>query len=54
MAHTVAFNFRSGESLLHRLDPRFKVIFLALISLSTLSAGAVGLGLLTLLFRAYC
>ncbi len=50
MAHTVAFNFRSGESLLHRLDPRFKVIFLALISLSTLTAGAVGLGLLTLLF----
>ena len=50
MAHTVAFNFRTGSSLLHRLDPRFKVIFLALISLSTLKAGAVGLLLLTLVF----
>ena len=50
MAHTVAFNFRSGDSLLHRLDPRFKVIFLALISLSALRAGPAGLGLLSLLF----
>lgn len=50
MAHTVAFNFRTGDSLLHRLDPRFKVIFLALVSLSTLRGGPAGLGLLSLLF----
>ena len=50
MAHTVAFNFRSGSSILHRLDPRFKVIFLALISLCTLKAGASGLLLLTMVF----
>lgn len=50
MAHTVAFNFRAGDSLLHRLDPRFKVIFLALISLSALRSGPAGLGLLSLLF----
>jgi biotin transport system permease protein len=50
MAHTVAFNFRTGNSLLHRLDPRFKIVFLALISLSALGAGPAGLGLLSLLF----
>ncbi len=50
MANTVAFNFRSGTSILHRLDPRFKIVFLALISLSTLNAGAAGLLVLTLLF----
>jgi len=52
MAHTVAFNFRSGSSILHGLDPRFKIIFLAAISLSTLGAGSTGLLLLTLLFAA--
>lgn len=50
MASTVAFNFRSGTSILHRLDPRFKIVFLALISLSTLNAGGVGLLVLTVLF----
>ncbi|MFW2368739.1 MAG: energy-coupling factor transporter transmembrane component T family protein [Desulforhopalus sp.] len=50
MAHTVAFNFRTGDSLLHRLDPRFKVIFLALISLSALRGGPAGLGFLSLFF----
>jgi biotin transport system permease protein len=50
MAHTVAFSFRNGSSILHRLDPRFKIIFLALISLSTLKAGIAGLLLLTLVF----
>ncbi|MCP3889836.1 MAG: energy-coupling factor transporter transmembrane protein EcfT [Desulfobulbaceae bacterium] len=50
MANTVAFNFRSGTSILHRLDPRFKIIFLALLSLSTLNAGCASLLVLTLLF----
>jgi len=50
MASTVAFNFRYGTSILHRLDPRVKIIFLALISLSTLNAGSVGLLALSLLF----
>ena len=52
MAHTVAFNFQCGNSILHRLDPRFKMIFLALISLSTANANASGLLLLTVLFTA--
>ena len=50
MAHTVAFNFRTGHSLLHRLDPRFKIVFLALLSLSALGAGPMGLALVSLLF----
>jgi len=43
------FGFRQGTSLLHRLDVRFKLIFLVLISLSSLNAQVAGLSLLTLI-----
>lgn len=47
MAQPIAFHFRSGDSLPHRMDPRFKLIFLALISLSILNSGPAGLAVLT-------
>ncbi len=50
MADTVAFRFRSGTGFLHRMDPRFKMITLAAISLSLCGAGVVGLLVLTVLF----
>ncbi len=50
MAQTIAFHFRAGTGFLHRMDPRCKIICLALISLSTLKALTPGLLLLTLLF----
>jgi len=49
MAELTVFGFRQGASLLHRLDVRFKLIFLVLISLSSLRAQVAGLSLLTLI-----
>jgi len=49
MAELTVFGFRQGTSLLHRLDVRFKLIFLVLISLSSLRAQVAGLFLLTLI-----
>ncbi|MBW2156772.1 MAG: hypothetical protein JRG87_09015, partial [Deltaproteobacteria bacterium] len=49
MAELTVFGFRQGTSLLHRLDVRFKLIFLVLISLSSLKAQVAGLSLLTLI-----
>jgi energy-coupling factor transporter transmembrane protein EcfT len=49
MAELTVFGFRQGTSLLHRLDVRFKLIFLVLISLSSLNAPVAGLSLLTLI-----
>ena len=49
MAELTVFGFRQGTSLLHRLDVRFKLLFLVLISLSSLSARVAGLFLLTLI-----
>jgi len=49
MAELTVFGFRQGTSLLHRLDVRFKLIFLVLISLSSLNAQVAGLSLLTLI-----
>jgi biotin transport system permease protein len=49
MAQPIAFHFRSGTHFLHRMDPRFKLIFLALISLSTLNSGPMGLAIPTLI-----
>ncbi len=49
MAELTVFGFRQGTSLLHRLDVRFKLIFLVLISLSSLNAQVAGLFLLTLI-----
>jgi energy-coupling factor transporter transmembrane protein EcfT len=47
MAELTVFSFKPGSSLLHRLDVRFKIVFLILISLSSLSGGFAGLGILT-------
>ena len=52
MAELTVFSFRPGTSLLHRLDARFKIVFLILISLSSLSGGFAGLGILTCLLIA--
>ena len=49
VAELTAFGFRPGTSLVHKLDVRFKILFLILISLTSLSGGFVGLGMLTCL-----
>ena len=49
MAALTSFGFRSGTSLLHRLDVRFKLLFLILISFISLSADFLRLGILTCL-----
>ena len=49
MAELTAFGFRPGTSLVHKLDVRFKILFLILISLTSLSGGFAGLGMLTCL-----
>lgn len=52
MAELTAFSFQPGNSLLHRLDVRFKLLFLILISLVSLTGGTAGLGILTGLVTA--
>lgn len=52
MAELTAFSFRIGDSLLHRLDVRFKLVFLALISFACLEAYLPGLSILTLTLAA--
>jgi energy-coupling factor transporter transmembrane protein EcfT len=53
MAQLTTFSFHPGTSLLHKLDVRFKLLFLILISLAILSSGLWGLiifsGLITVL-----
>ncbi len=43
------FSYRPGTSLLHRLDPRFKLLFMVMLSLGTLNTGFPGLTLATLI-----
>jgi energy-coupling factor transporter transmembrane protein EcfT len=52
MAELTAFSFQPGTSLLHKLDVRFKLLFLILISLISLGGGFTGLGILTGLVTA--
>jgi energy-coupling factor transporter transmembrane protein EcfT len=49
MAALTSFGFRPGTSLLHRLDVRFKLLFLILISFMSLSGDFLRLGLLSCL-----
>ena len=49
MAALTPVGYRSGTSLLHRLDVRFKLLFLILISLISLNGGFFRLGLLSCL-----
>ena len=52
MAELSAFNFRPGSSVLHGLDVRFKLLFLVLISVTSLKAYPVSLSVLTLVLVA--
>ncbi|RZB31310.1 MAG: energy-coupling factor transport system permease protein [Desulfobacteraceae bacterium Eth-SRB2] len=52
MAELSAFNFRPGSSVLHGLDVRFKLLFLVLISLTSLKAYPFALSVLTLMLVA--
>jgi energy-coupling factor transporter transmembrane protein EcfT len=52
MAELTAFSFRSGTSLLHRLDVRFKLLFLIIISLFSLGGGFLRLGIFSCLLTA--
>lgn len=47
MAELTAFCFRSGQTVAHKLDPRFKLFFMILFSLAGVKAGGYGLALLT-------
>jgi len=52
MAELTAFSFQPGTSLLHKMDVRFKLLFLILISLVSLGGYFTGLGVLTGLVAA--
>jgi energy-coupling factor transporter transmembrane protein EcfT len=52
MAELSVFNFRPGSSILHGLDVRFKLLFLVLISLTSLKAYPGALSVLTLMLVA--
>ena len=47
MAELTAFSYQPGTSLIHKLDVRFKLFFLIVISLVSLAGGFKGLGILT-------
>ncbi len=49
MAELTAFSYRSGVSQLHRLDARFKLLFMVLISMGSLHGTPVSLFVTTLL-----
>lgn len=49
MAELTTFSYHPGTSLLHKLDVRFKLLFLISISLVSLTGGFRGLGVLTVL-----
>ena len=48
MAELSVFGYHSGSSWAHRLDIRFKLLFLVVISLSSVKAGLLGLLVLSL------
>jgi len=52
VAELTSLGFRSGTSLLHRLDVRFKLLFLVLISLSSLAGDFLTLGIFSCLLTA--
>ncbi|MGD8961566.1 MAG: energy-coupling factor transporter transmembrane component T [Desulfobacterales bacterium] len=52
MAELTSFSFHPGTSVLHELDVRFKILFLILISFSSLGGGFIGLGVLSALLTA--
>ena len=52
MGELNVFGFKTGNSMLHRLDVRFKLMFFVLISLSSLKANIFSLSLLTIVLAA--
>jgi len=48
MARVTVFSYKKGDSLLHRMDPRFKLFYMILLSMGTMSSGFVGLIVTTL------
>ena len=49
MAELTSFSYIAGHSLLHRIDTRFKIIFIIFLSLVSLNVYFRGLGLLSVL-----
>lgn len=49
MARVTVFSYKPGNSLLHRLDPRFKLLFMGMLSLASINSGFWGLLLSSLL-----
>ncbi len=49
MAELTSFSYQSGDSLLHYIDVRFKILFIILISLVCLNLYFLELGILTIL-----
>ncbi len=49
MAELTAFGYSAGDSLLHRIDARFKIISIIFLSLVNMNLNFQGLGLLTLI-----
>ncbi len=47
MTELTALSYRSGTSILHGVDVRFKLVFMVIISLASLRAGALALAILT-------
>ena len=48
MARVTVFSYKKGNSLLHRLDPRFKLLYMIMLSMGTVSSGFLGLAITTI------
>jgi len=53
MAELTAFGYFSGSSLLHILDPRFKLLFIIVLSLVCLSLNFISLGIFSVLLLGF-
>ena len=53
MAELTAFGYFSGDSLLHNLDSRFKLLFIVMLSLVCLNLNPTTLGLITALLLGF-
>ena len=49
MAELTSFGYFSGDSLLHNLDPRFKLLYIIVLSLVCLNLNFISLGIITVL-----
>ena len=53
MAELASFGYFSGDSVLHRLDPRFKLLIIILLSLVCLNLHFLSLGMMTFLLLGF-